>query len=94
MFCAYLILQDLDASYQIALERGPDDPNQKLFVPDADEDIMEYRFEKFAATYFEGGHTPYFIRKPIQEPLLDLNNEYDREVLLSNSLVLSAYNVM
>ncbi|XP_071481715.1 myosin-VIIa-like [Diadema antillarum] len=75
--------EDLEQSHLDALNRPLDDPNLKPIVPEADEDISEYRFEKFAATYFEAGHTSYFIRKPISEPLLDLKNENDRQAALA-----------
>lgn len=66
-------------SHQNAVIAGEFDA-MKPYVPDNDEDISEYRFEKFAATYFEAGHTQFHIRKPIHEPLLDLKNENDRQV--------------
>eukprot|EP00057_Strongylocentrotus_purpuratus_P025453 XP_011679927.1 PREDICTED: myosin-VIIa [Strongylocentrotus purpuratus] len=74
--------EDLEMSHQNAVIAGEFDA-MKPYVPDNDEDISEYRFEKFAATYFEAGHTKFHIRKPIHEPLLDLKNENDRQAALA-----------
>ena len=32
-------------------------------MPDDDEDISQYKFSKFAATYFQGNATPSYIRR-------------------------------
>ena len=48
-----------------------------------DEDISQYKFNKFAATYFQAGSTPSFIKRPIKQPLLDLKNEGDRQAALA-----------
>ena len=49
-------------------------------VPESEEDISEYKFAKFAATYFQAGATTSFIKRMLKEPLLDLRNENDRQV--------------
>ena len=50
-----------------------------------EEDISEYKFAKFAATYFQAGASTGFIKRPLKEPLLDLRNENDRQVGLRGS---------
>lgn len=49
-------------------------------VPEAEEDLTEYRFPKFAATYFQGAATHSYIRRALKQPLLALKNEQDRQV--------------
>jgi len=34
------------------------------------EDLKEYRFERFAATYFQGQNTPVFVNQKLHRPLL------------------------
>lgn len=48
-------------------------------VPEAEEDLTEYRFPKFAATYFQGAATHSYIRRGLKQPLLALKNEQDRQ---------------
>lgn len=43
-----------------------------------DEDLSDYKFPKFAATYFQGAATHSYIRRAIKQPLLALKNEQDR----------------
>ena len=45
-----------------------------------DEDLSDYKFPKFAATYFQGAATHSYIRRAIKQPLLALKNEQDRHV--------------
>ncbi|XP_033100270.1 myosin-VIIa-like isoform X1 [Anneissia japonica] len=75
--------EDLERSRKEAIERGPDDPNQRLPVPDLEEDISDYKFAKFAATYFQGGATATYVRKKLTDPLLDLKNDGDRSAALA-----------
>ena len=50
-------------------------------LPDEeDEDISEYKFAKFAATYFQGNATPSWLKKKIKHPLLGLKHEIDQLV--------------
>ncbi|RDD41603.1 Myosin-VIIa [Trichoplax sp. H2] len=48
-----------------------------------EDNISNYQFSKFAATYFVGDATGVILRKPIKRPLLDLVNEQDRAIALS-----------
>ena len=44
------------------------------------EDLSQYKFAKFAATYFQGAATHNYIRRAIKQPLLALKNEQDLQV--------------
>nr|XP_045364978.1 unconventional myosin-VIIa isoform X6 [Camelus bactrianus]XP_045364979.1 unconventional myosin-VIIa isoform X6 [Camelus bactrianus] len=58
------------------LERGrremvEEDLDAALPLPDEDEeDLSEYKFAKFAATYFQGTTTHTYTRRPLKQPLL------------------------
>ena len=49
-------------------------------LPDDDEDVSEYKFAKFAATYFQGNITHTAIRRRLKHPLLALKHEVDQLV--------------
>ena len=42
------------------------------------ENLADYKFPKFATTYFQGQATPSYIRRPLKQPLLGLKNDQDR----------------
>lgn len=53
-------------------------------LPDEeDEDLSEYKFSKFAATYFQGLSTHTYIRRPLKQPLLFHEDEGDQLVSFS-----------
>ncbi|ESO02636.1 hypothetical protein HELRODRAFT_188784 [Helobdella robusta] len=55
-----------------------------LPLPDDDnEDISDYKFAKFAATYFQNNATTTFIKKSLKKPLLPVKNEGDEIAALS-----------
>lgn len=43
-----------------------------------EEDLSEYKFQKFAATYFQGNITHQYSRKPLKHPLLPLHTQGDQ----------------
>lgn len=45
-----------------------------------EEDLSEYKFAKFAATYFQGTTTHTYIRRPLKQPLLYHEDEGDQLV--------------
>ncbi|CAL8268110.1 unnamed protein product [Merluccius merluccius] len=45
-----------------------------------DEDLSDYKFSKFAATYFQGVSTHTYIRRPLKQPLLFHEDEGDQLV--------------
>jgi myosin-7 len=44
-----------------------------------EEDISNFKFVKFASTYFQGNANAYYIRRPIKAPLLSIKNAADKE---------------
>ena len=68
------------------LERGrremvEEDLDAALPLPDEDEeDLSEYKFAKFAATYFQGTTTHTYTRRPLRQPLLYHDDEGDQLV--------------
>ena len=53
----------------------------KLPMSDVEaEDLSQYKFPKFAATYFQGAATHNYIRRPLKQPLLALKNDQDVQV--------------
>ena len=57
--------------------------NARLPVSEDLEDISDYKFSKFAATYFQGSASHTYIRRAIKDPLLPLRNEGDQLVRVS-----------
>ncbi|XP_032879347.1 unconventional myosin-VIIa [Amblyraja radiata] len=66
------------------LERSPrpmdeEDLDASLPLPEEEEeDLSEYKFAKFAATYFQGTTTHTYIRRPLKVPLLFHDDEGDQ----------------
>lgn len=56
------------------LSEAPPLPN------DEHEDLSDYKFSKFAATYFQGVSTHTYIRRPLKQPLLFHEDEGDQLV--------------
>ncbi|XP_058614068.1 unconventional myosin-VIIa isoform X2 [Onychostoma macrolepis] len=50
---------------------------------DEEEDLSEYKFAKFAATYFQGNATHTYIRRPLKQPLLFHEDEGDQLAALA-----------
>ncbi|XP_046917979.2 LOW QUALITY PROTEIN: myosin-VIIa [Dermatophagoides farinae] len=57
------------------------DTSSELIVPqlpqEEDEDLSEYKFQKFASTYFQANVTHQYQRKPLKQPLLALKTQGD-----------------
>ncbi|PSN40501.1 Myosin-VIIa [Blattella germanica] len=47
-------------------------------APEDEEDLSEFKFQKFAATYFQGNITHQYSRKPLKHPLLPLHTQGDQ----------------
>lgn len=45
-----------------------------------DEDLSEYKFQKYAATYFQGNVNHQYSRKQLKQPLLQLQTQGDQLV--------------
>ncbi|XP_054432134.1 unconventional myosin-VIIa isoform X2 [Pteronotus mesoamericanus] len=71
------------------LERGrkemvEEDLDAALPLPDEDEeDLSEYKFAKFSATYFQGTTTHTYNRRPLKQPLLYHDDEGDQLAALA-----------
>ncbi|KAL9964836.1 hypothetical protein ACROYT_G028531 [Oculina patagonica] len=52
-------------------------------APEPEEDVSQFKFSKFAATYFQGGATPIYIRRPLKQSLLPLTSEADSMAALA-----------
>uniref|UniRef100_A0A1I8GD03 Myosin VIIa n=1 Tax=Macrostomum lignano TaxID=282301 RepID=A0A1I8GD03_9PLAT len=81
--------RDLEESRRRAIERAAaaaaSSPTgaELPAVPGADEDISEYRFAKYAATYFQGNATHTHTRRALKQPLTALKNEGDQIAALA-----------
>lgn len=51
--------------------------------PKTDENLDEYVFSKFAATYFQGNATPEYTKRPLKQSLLPLKSEGDQLAALA-----------
>ena len=49
-------------------------------TPEDHEDLSEYKFQKFATTYFQGNVTHQYSKKPLKHPLLPLQTQGDQLV--------------
>lgn len=47
-------------------------------MPEDDEDLSEYKFQKFAATYFQGTVNHQYSKKPLKHSLLPLQTQGDQ----------------
>lgn len=47
-------------------------------ISEDEEDLSEFKFQKFAATYFQGNITHQYSRKPLKHPLLPLHTQGDQ----------------
>lgn len=65
---------------------GKSDNEPMLAIPQAstgsgfNEDLSEYRFQKFAATFFQSNATHQYSRKPLKSSLLSLQTQGDQLV--------------
>ncbi|XP_022531702.2 unconventional myosin-VIIa isoform X1 [Astyanax mexicanus] len=61
-----------------------DSIDEALPLPNEEqEDLSEYKFAKFAATYFQGNTTHTYVRRPLKQPLLFLEDEGDQLAALA-----------
>lgn len=76
--------QDLERRHR-ELEEEDLDGALPLPEDDEEEDLSEYKFAKFAATYFQGTTSYTYVRRPLKQPLLFHDDE-------GNQLVGSNYS--
>lgn len=69
---------------QVQKEIEEEDLDAALPLPEEEEeDLSEYKFAKFAATYFQGTTTHTYIRRPLKQPLLYHEDEGDQLAALA-----------
>ena len=51
------------------------------------EDLTEYKFQKYAATYFQGNVNHQYSRKNLKQPLLNLQHQGDQLVSKINVFI-------
>lgn len=71
---------DLPARSASVDSRGSMLPTDSRVFPDENEDLRDFQFGKFAATYFQGQATAGHSRKPLRYPLLPHDNTGDQIV--------------
>nr|XP_014348910.1 PREDICTED: unconventional myosin-VIIa [Latimeria chalumnae] len=65
-------------------ELEEEDLDNTLPLPEEEEeDLSEYKFAKFAATYFQGTTTHTYVRRPLKQPLLYHEDEGDQLAALA-----------
>lgn len=76
--CDLCFPQDLERTHR---ELEVEDLDESLPLPEDDlEDLSEYKFAKFSATYFQGTTTHTYMRRPLKQPLLFHEDEGDQLV--------------
>ncbi|XP_051512450.1 unconventional myosin-VIIa isoform X1 [Myxocyprinus asiaticus] len=73
--------EDLERTHR---EIEEEDLDEALPLPEEDEeDLSEYKFAKFSATYFQGTTTHTYVRRPLKQPLLFHEDEGDQLAALA-----------
>lgn len=75
------MFQDLEEHRRRAISQGVAvSGDGRPPLPEDEEDISQYKFAKFAATYFQGNAVPSYTRRVLKHPLLPLKSEGDQLV--------------
>jgi myosin-7 len=62
---------------------GFDGFTDSRIIPEDEDDITNFKFTKFASTFFQGNANAFYIRRPLKQPLLGHKSEADRQAALS-----------
>ena len=77
-----LFIVEFRNTQNIPIRKSDDEP--MLAIPPStglpQEDLSEYRFQKFAATFFQSNATHQYSRKPLKSSLLSLQTQGDQLV--------------
>nr|XP_058950063.1 unconventional myosin-VIIa-like [Pocillopora verrucosa] len=73
--------KDLEPAQEV--EFATEEMSAVQSLPEPEEDVSQFKFSKFAATYFQGGATPLYIRRPLKQSLLPLTSEADSMAALA-----------
>ena len=78
----------VDEMFSTILPQNASNPQGEIIMdsiprPKTDENLDEYIFSKFAATYFQGNATPEYSKKPLKQSLLTLKSEGDQLAALA-----------
>ena len=63
-------------------------------TPEDYEDLSEYKFQKFAATYFQGTFTHQYSKKPLKHSLLPLQTQGDQLVSFEFSITIAKISAL
>ncbi|XP_068601994.1 unconventional myosin-VIIa-like [Brachionichthys hirsutus] len=74
--------EDLERTHR-ELEEEDLDGALPLPEDDDEEDLSEYKFTKYAATYFQGTSSHTYVRRPLKQPLLFHDDEGDQLAALA-----------
>lgn len=83
-------MQDLERSREAALELSSEAEGSVPAPPIDQEDLSEYKFQKYGVTYFQGNASHQYQRKPLKQPLLPLSTQGDCMVSIG---LLSAFKL-
>uniref|UniRef100_A0A8C5AVI2 Myosin VIIAa n=1 Tax=Gadus morhua TaxID=8049 RepID=A0A8C5AVI2_GADMO len=73
--------EDLERNRRELME---EDLDEALPLPeDEEEDLSEYKFAKYSATYFQGPSSHTYVRRPLKQPLLFHDDEGDQLAALA-----------
>ena len=75
-----IISQDLEEKRMHGIDNIDYSDLKAPEVPEDEEDISQYKFMKFAATYFHDNATHTYIRRVLKSSLLPLKNDGDQLV--------------
>ncbi|KAK0131900.1 Unconventional myosin-VIIa [Merluccius polli] len=73
--------EDLERNRRELMDEDLDEANP--LPEDEEEDLSEYKFAKYSATYFQGPSSHTYVRRPLKQPLLFHDDEGDQLAALA-----------